>query len=387
MPVWIDGAADVFRTRRHATAPDSQPEREANTPLVGAKDSSGAVSKRPEELSEIVALFVLSDGWMDRVRLHSDRRWYERLYHSPDYEIWVISWLPGQSTGFHDHGASSGAFVVATGILEEHRPGERARVIHPGRPHAFGPDYAHDVRNDSLAPAISIHAYSPPLSEMNEFELDGSRLIPRERAPEQDGTLDQESGGQRRKPANRIGALSIEQVLSAARARLRRLSPDEAYEAVAKTEAILVDIRPGGQRSTEGSIPGALVVERNVLEWRFDPASSTRLPVATDHDRQVIVFCSEGYTSSLAAAALQDLGLWRATDIVGGFHAWRATGLPIVPPSEASLRNGKRNRDLEQSSGLASPIEVDLTAMVFDNLFRDREAESIPTGLSIADEG
>ena len=132
------------------------------------------------------------------------------------------------------------------------------------------------------------------------------------------------------------GALTIEQVLSAARARLRRLSPDAAYEAVAKTEAVLVDIRPESQRAIEGSIAGALVVDRNVLEWRFDPASSSRLPVATNHDLQVIVFCSEGYTSSLAAASLKDLGLWRATDMVGGFHAWRATGLPIVLPGKAS---------------------------------------------------
>jgi rhodanese-related sulfurtransferase len=141
---------------------------------------------------------------------------------------------------------------------------------------------------------------------------------------------------QTQKHLDRVGALSIEQVLSAARGRLRRLSPDEASEAAVKAEAILVDIRPESQRAIEGSIKGALIVERNVLEWRFDPAASTRLPVATDHDIQVIVFCSEGYTSSLAAAALQELGLWRATDIVGGFHAWRATGLPIVPPSQAS---------------------------------------------------
>ena len=171
---------------------------------------------------------------------------------------------------------------------------------------------------------------------MNEYELDGSRLVPRERASVEAETLDQEWGVQRWKPVDRTSALSIEQVLSAARGRLRRLSPDKAYEAVAKTEAILVDIRPESQRAIEGSIAGALVVERNVLEWRFDPASSARLPVVTDHDLEVIVFCSEGYTSSLAAAALQDLGLWRATDIVGGFHAWRATGLPIVPPSKAS---------------------------------------------------
>jgi len=124
-------------------------------------------------------------------------------------------------------------------------------------------------------------------------------------------------------------------MLATARGRLRRVSSDEAYQAAAK-EAILVDIRPEGQRAIEGSIPGALIVERNVLEWRFDPTSSARLPIATDHDLQVIVFCSEGYTSSLAAVALQDLGLWRATDIIGGFHAWRAMGLPIVSRNEAS---------------------------------------------------
>jgi rhodanese-related sulfurtransferase len=316
-------------------ATDIRLVREASSTLIAANSLSGAVWRTPEELANIVSLFASSDGWMDRVRVRAEQRWYERLYHGPDYDIWVISWLPGQSTGFHDHGASSGALVVATGILEEHRPGERTRVLHPGKPRAFGPDYAHDVRNVSLAPAISIHAYSPPLSEMNEYELDGSQLVPRERTSGKAETVDQESRVQKRKPLDRAGALSIEQVLSAARARLRRLSPDEAYEAMAKTEAILVDIRPEGQRAIEGSIAGALVVERNVLEWRFDPASSARLPVATDHDIQVIVFCSEGYTSSLAAAALQDLGLWRATDMVGGFHAWRATGLPIVPPSKA----------------------------------------------------
>jgi rhodanese-related sulfurtransferase/mannose-6-phosphate isomerase-like protein (cupin superfamily) len=317
-------------------ATDKRLVQEDESASTAAKSLPGVVSKTPEELANIVSLFASSDGWMDKVRLRAEERWYERLYDGPDYDVWVISWLPGQSTGFHDHGASSGAFVVATGILEEHRPGERTCVIPPGKPCAFGPDYAHDVRNVSLAPAISIHAYSPPLSDMNEYELDGSRLVRRDRASAKAEADDQEWRVQKWKPLERTGALSIEQLLSAARARLRRLSPDEAYEAVAKTEAILVDIRPAGQRAIEGSIPGALIVERNVLEWRFDPASSARLPVATDHDLQVIVLCSEGYTSSLAAAALQDLGLWRATDVVDGFHAWRAAGLPIVPPSRAS---------------------------------------------------
>ena len=172
---------------------------------------------------------------------------------------------------------------------------------------------------------------------MNEYELDGSRrLVARESAFERAETSDYERRVPRHKPADRTGALSIEQVLSDARARLGRLTPDEAYEAVGNADAILVDIRPESQRAIEGSIVGALVVERNVLEWRFDPASSTRLPVATNHDLQVIVFCSQGYTSSLAATALQDLGLWRATDMVGGFQAWHATGLPAEPPSKAS---------------------------------------------------
>jgi rhodanese-related sulfurtransferase/mannose-6-phosphate isomerase-like protein (cupin superfamily) len=311
---------------------DERLVREAGSMLT----LSGAHSRTPEELANIVSLFASTDGWMDQVRLRAERRWYERLYHGQDYDIWVISWLPGQATGFHDHGDSSGAFVVATGILEEHRPGEQTLVIHPGESRAFGRNYAHDVRNASIAPAVSIHSYSPPLNEMNEYELDGSQLILRERASQRAEKLDEEGQVQRFKPANRVGALSIEQMLSAARARLRRLSPDEAYEAVAKIEAVLVDIRPEGQRAIEGTIPGALIVECNVLEWRFDPGSSTRLPVATDHNIQVIVFCSEGYTSSLAAATLQDLGLWRATDMVSGFHGWRAAGLPIAPPGMES---------------------------------------------------
>jgi rhodanese-related sulfurtransferase/mannose-6-phosphate isomerase-like protein (cupin superfamily) len=309
--------------------------REASGTLISAKSQSGAFLRTPEELVNIVLSFASSEGWMDRVRLRTGHRWYERLFQGPDYDIWAISWLPGQSTGFHDHGESSGAFVVATGILEEHRPGEQTLVIHPGKPRAFGPDYVHDVRNASVAPAVSIHAYSPPLTDMNEYELDGNQLVPRERTSERVEKLHQEWHVQRGKPTNQTDTLSIEQMLAAARARLRRLSPDEAYQSAAKTEAVLVDIRPEAQRTIEGSIPSALIVERNVLEWRFDPASSARLPVATDHDLQVIVFCSEGYTSSLAAVALQDLGLWRATDMVGGFHAWRAMGLPIVPPSKA----------------------------------------------------
>ena len=214
--------------------------RDADSTFTSTKSQSGAILRTPEELANIVSLFASSDGWMDRVRLRTEHRWYDRLYQGPDHDIWAISWLPGQSTGFHDHGESSGAFVVATGILEEHRPGEQTLVIHPGNLRAFGHDYAHDVRNASLAPAVSIHAYSPPLTDMNEYELDGNQLVPRERSSERAEVLHQEWHMQSGKPANRPAALSVEQMLAAARGRLRRLSPDEAYEAAAKTEAILV---------------------------------------------------------------------------------------------------------------------------------------------------
>jgi len=123
------------------------------------------------------------------------------------------------------------------------------------------------------------------------------------------------------------GARSVDQILGDARSRLDRIGPEQAAK---DEEAILVDIRPAAQRAAEGEIPGALIVERNVLEWRFDPACDARLPEASGYDVRVVVFCSEGYTSSLAAAALQDLGLSRATDLDGGFKAWEAVGLPVT---------------------------------------------------------
>jgi rhodanese-related sulfurtransferase len=94
---------------------------------------------------------------------------------------------------------------------------------------------------------------------------------------------------------------------------------------------VLIDIRPAWQRAADGEVPGSWVIERNHLEWRLDPASDARLPWVTGYDHRIIVFCQEGYTSSLAAAALIDLGLARATDMIGGQRAWAAAGLPTVP--------------------------------------------------------
>ncbi len=122
---------------------------------------------------------------------------------------------------------------------------------------------------------------------------------------------------------------TIDDLLTEARSRLVRVTPREAATRIA-AGAHLVDIRPAAQRAREGEVPGSVIVERNVLEWRFDPASDARLPEATGYDVDVIVLCSEGYTSSLAADALRSLGLHRATDVVGGFLAWAAAGLPTT---------------------------------------------------------
>ncbi|MCK0172940.1 rhodanese-like domain-containing protein [Mycolicibacterium sp. F2034L] len=118
----------------------------------------------------------------------------------------------------------------------------------------------------------------------------------------------------------------IDRVLAAARDKLQRMPAADVPAAVADG-ALLVDIRPAAQRAREGEVAAALVIERNVLEWRCDPTSDARLPQAVDDDVFWVVLCSEGYTSSLAAAALQELGLHRATDVIGGYQALQGEGV------------------------------------------------------------
>jgi rhodanese-related sulfurtransferase len=120
--------------------------------------------------------------------------------------------------------------------------------------------------------------------------------------------------------------LTVEDLLREARNGLDRLSAGEV-EAALTAGAMLIDIRPDSQRARDGQVPGSRHVPRNVLEWRLDPASEHRDPEAARRDRLLIVMCDEGYQSSLAAATLKRFGL-RATDMIGGFQAWRAAGLP-----------------------------------------------------------
>ena len=126
---------------------------------------------------------------------------------------------------------------------------------------------------------------------------------------------------------------TVDELLAAARSRLDRVDPDQAAAAIQASDAVLIDIRSESQIAQDGVIPGALVIGRNVLEWRLDPTSSHTHPQAPEFDQQVIVFCDAGYASSFAAVSLQALGFARATDLDGGFKAWRDAGLPVHAPA------------------------------------------------------
>jgi rhodanese-related sulfurtransferase len=125
--------------------------------------------------------------------------------------------------------------------------------------------------------------------------------------------------------------VTVEQLLALARSKLTRLEPHQADAARQESGAVIVDIRSDAQRASDGVVPDAHYIPRNVLEWRCDPASEWRDPEVSAPERQIIVMCNEGYQSSLVAATLLELGLPLATDMVGGFQAWREAGLPTRP--------------------------------------------------------
>ena len=119
-------------------------------------------------------------------------------------------------------------------------------------------------------------------------------------------------------------ARSIDEILAAIQARLERVEP-AALERERALGAVIIDIRPLEQRARDGALPGAIVIDRNVLEWRLDPASDHHIADVTGYDTRIVIVCNEGYSSSLAAAFLHDVGLYRATDLIGGFQAWLTT--------------------------------------------------------------
>ena len=138
------------------------------------------------QLGDVVRRLAANPAeWLSRVRLNPAGRWYERIHLDDSHEVWVISWLPGQATGFHDHGGSAGAFAVVWGTLTERRVAGGvvtgqvlAKPVEAGGSRAFGPRYIHDVRNAApSAVAVSVHAYSPPLSVTRQYDLTPSGLV------------------------------------------------------------------------------------------------------------------------------------------------------------------------------------------------------------------
>jgi predicted metal-dependent enzyme (double-stranded beta helix superfamily) len=139
----------------------------------------------PQQLADEVRRLTANPAeWVTRVRLDPEGRWYEQIRVNDAYELWLISWLPGQSTGFHDHGGANGAFGVMWGQLDEYtvsrgQVSSRANLVTAGKVRPFGPHHVHDVRNTSAgAVAVSVHAYSPPLSAMTRYDLTPGGLKP-----------------------------------------------------------------------------------------------------------------------------------------------------------------------------------------------------------------
>jgi rhodanese-related sulfurtransferase len=325
------------------------PERqqEIGEVLGGLVPPAGRLA--PAQLRAVSAGLAARRGlWADLVVRDPDVRWYLPLHRSNSCDVWLLAWERGQDTDWHDHGGSSGSFAVAEGCLvEQYRaPGGRRiarRPVRAAEAVAFGPAHVHNVAHGGGGPATSIHAYSPPLMAMTYYSATSYGLIARETV-----AVDGPEGARGRGGAGTAlaaalasaatltpdalptDAPSIDELLAEARSGLTRLRPEAAF-AVLTDGAVLVDIRPLEQRITEGEVPGAIIIGRNVLEWRLDPRSEARIPALARADAQIIVMCSEGYASTLAAATLRRIGLREATDLDGGFQAWKTAGLPTRP--------------------------------------------------------
>ena len=315
--------------------------------LSGLVPRTGRLS--PAELRHVTyELTTRPELWADLVVRDPDVRWYLPLHRSNSCDVWLLAWERGQDTDWHDHGGSSGSLAVAEGSLVECYRGSSGgrlsrRRLTNGHAIAFGPGHVHDVAHGGDSSATSIHGYSPPLSAMTYYSRTDYGLVARETV-----AIDGPEGARGRGGADTAladasasaaelttdalpaDAPGIDVLLAEARSGLARLRPEAAFAAITDGAA-LVDIRGLEQRIVEGEVPGAMIIGRNVLEWRLDPRSEARIPALARADARIIVMCSEGYASTLAAATLRRLGLPEATFLEGGFQAWKAAGLPTRP--------------------------------------------------------
>ena len=256
-----------LREREHASAPKSSEQVAVSRPrwrrpLRPGRAPRAAVAARARRHASC------GENWRALAQHDPGERWFLRLASHADYDTWLIGWAAHQGVDLHDHGGSSGALYVVEGELYEtsgrrdglgelHEQqlvaGHRARVRPEPRPPS---------RELAAQVATSIHVYSPPLVEMDFYTHDATAALTRTHT---EPALATRSGRGR----DSLTA-SVDELLAAARARLRRVTPTEAADAMERG-ALLVDTRPLQQRRDEGEIPGAKLIERNVLEWRLDP--------------------------------------------------------------------------------------------------------------------
>jgi rhodanese-related sulfurtransferase/quercetin dioxygenase-like cupin family protein len=266
-------------------------------------------------------LALAAEAWSCSLERHATARTGLRILDTDAYDVWLLRWPVGSAVSPHHHGESDAAFAVASGVLRETRWVDGAtseRLVRPGEAIPVERGVVHDVGAAGVE-ALSVHVYSPPLSSMAYFDDATGRVLFEEFVdPGRDVVTlwGRHSGG-------------IDDLLERARARIApRAEPGDLAPAL-ELGALVVDTRPEFLRQRDGELDGAVVVERNVLEWRLDPLGSHRLPQASDPERPVIVVCDEGYASSLAAASLLDLGRRNVTDLNGGFQAWKRSVAPV----------------------------------------------------------
>jgi rhodanese-related sulfurtransferase/mannose-6-phosphate isomerase-like protein (cupin superfamily) len=274
-----------------------------------------------ESLTELASCLALAaeSWWASGFEQDQSSRTGLRVMATDAYDVWLLNWPADTEISPHGHGDSDAAFAVVSGELKETRwqDGRReTRAVRRGECVAVGRGVVHEVRADGVE-AVSVHVYAPPLARMEFFDDQAERVLLVEPV---DPRLD--SVVVSRSPVESPTG-GVDEILERARKRIApRMEPEDLSEAMARG-ALVIDIRPKDLRLQDGEMHGAIVIDRNVLEWRLSPVGSHRIREASDPDRPVVVVCDEGYASSLAAAGLLDLGRRNVTDLAGGYQAWK----------------------------------------------------------------
>jgi rhodanese-related sulfurtransferase/quercetin dioxygenase-like cupin family protein len=307
----------------------------------------------PETLLDMASgLALVAEAWTHSLERYPDARTGLRILATESYDVWLLRWPAGTAVSPHHHGDSDAAFVVSSGALKETRwlEGRREeRQLTRGKGATVERGIVHDV--GAQVEALSVHVYSPPLVRMAFFDDQAEKVLLEEPVEASHdavvvsgSSIIDHSGG-------------LETILEKARQRISpRIEPRDLAAAV-DLGALVVDTRPADLRQREGELEGAVVIDRNVLEWRLDPYGSHRIQEASDADRPVILVCDEGYASSLAAVSLLDLGRRNVTDLKGGYQAWKVFTQCQAVASSTADEGPKVNHPRRPTRGRSMRVE------------------------------